>query len=141
VPICPPPIADSRNQKDVRRQKWLRKTKAWDEVESDDTASAFCCVGGLPQSAGGLLTETSLDAFAVNLGRSLFAAITVAVFTPQKRVLRSTGCCHLLYAGTLTCLFMRIKRRPPVNMIFYNTPRRFVLILAPFILKNFARQI
>ncbi len=46
---------------------------------------AFVVLAVLLWSTGGLFIKlTTLDAFAVNAGRSLLAAITVAVFTYKK---------------------------------------------------------
>ncbi len=91
-------------------------------------------------STGGLFIKgTSLDAFSVNLGRSLFAAITVAVFT-YKKGLKLNGFTLLtafLYAGTLTCFVYANKTTTAANAIFlqYTAPV-YILILAPFILKE-----
>jgi drug/metabolite transporter (DMT)-like permease len=91
-------------------------------------------------SSGGVLIKfTTLDAFAVNLGRSLFAAITVAVFT-YKKGLKLDGFTLLtsfLYAGTLTCFVYANKTTTAANAIFlqYTAPI-YILILAPFVLKE-----
>ncbi|MBA2335389.1 MAG: hypothetical protein H0V90_10690, partial [Blastocatellia bacterium] len=45
----------------------------------------FVLIAVILWSTGGLFIKvTSLDAFAVNLGRSFFAAIVVAIFTYKK---------------------------------------------------------
>ncbi len=91
-------------------------------------------------STGGLFIKlTSLDAFTVNAGRSLFAAITVAIFTYKKglRLDRFTILTSFLYAGTLTCFVYANKNTTAANAIFlqYTAPI-YILMLAPFVLKE-----
>lgn len=101
---------------------------------------AFVLLAVLLWSTGGLFIKaTTLDAFAVNAGRSFFAAITVAVFT-HKKGLKLDGFTLLtafLYAGTLTCFVYANKTTTAANAIFlqYTAPV-YILILAPFILKE-----
>lgn len=89
-------------------------------------------------STGGLFIKlTSFDAFAVNLGRSLFAAIVVGLLT-YKRGLRLdafTLFTSFLYAGTLTAFVYATKNTTAANAIFlqYTAPI-YILILSPFIL-------
>ena len=82
---------------------------------------------------------TTLDAFAVNAGRSLLAAVTVAIFTYRKglRLDKFTLLTSLLYAGTLTCFVYANKNTTAANAIFlqYTAPI-YILILAPFVLKE-----
>ena len=101
---------------------------------------AFVLLAVLLWSTGGVFIKlTTLDAFAVNLGRSLFAAITVAVFTYRKglRLDKFTLITSFLYAGTLTCFVYASKNTTAANAIFlqYTAPI-YILILAPFILKE-----
>ena len=113
-------------------------------LESNQNAKfppiAFVLLAVLLWSSGGVLIKfTTLDAFAVNLGRSLFAAITVAVFT-YKKGLKLDGFTLLtsfLYAGTLTCFVYANKTTTAANAIFlqYTAPI-YILILAPFVLKE-----
>ena len=91
-------------------------------------------------SFGGLFIKlTTLDAFSVNLGRSLFAALTVAVFTFRKGLKPDafTIFTSLLYAGTLSCFVYANKNTTAANAIFlqYTAPI-YILIFAPFILKE-----
>lgn len=91
-------------------------------------------------STGGLFIKANtLDAFAVNLGRSLFAAITVAVFTHRKglKLDAFTLLTSFLYAGTLSFFVYATKTTYAANAIFlqYTAPV-YILILAPFILKE-----
>lgn len=101
---------------------------------------AFVLLAVLLWSTGGLFIKgTSLDAFAVNAGRSFFAALTVAVFT-YKKGLRLNGFTLLaafFYAGTLTCFVYANKATTAANAIFlqYTAPI-YILSLAPFILKE-----
>lgn len=91
-------------------------------------------------STGGVFIKfTTLDAFAVNLGRSFFAAITVAIFTYRKGLKLDwfTLLSSFLYAGTLTCFVYANKNTTAANAIFlqYTAPI-YILIFAPFILKE-----
>jgi len=91
-------------------------------------------------STGGLFIKlTTLDAFAVNAGRSLFAAITVAVFSYRKglKLDAFTLLTSFLYAGTLSCFVYANKATTAANAIFlqYTAPI-YILILAPFVLKE-----
>ncbi len=100
----------------------------------------FIVLAVLLWSTGGLFIKlTTLDAFSVNLGRSLFAAITVAVFTYKKglRLDKFTLLSAFLYAGTLSCFVYANKTTTAANAIFlqYTAPI-YILILAPFILKE-----
>lgn len=91
-------------------------------------------------STGGVFIKlTTLDAFAVNLGRSFFAAVTVAVFTYKKglRLDKFTFLSAIFYAGTLTCFVYANKTTTAANAIFlqYTAPI-YILLFAPFILKE-----
>jgi drug/metabolite transporter, DME family len=91
-------------------------------------------------STGGLFIKlTTLNAFAVNAGRSLLAAITVAIFTYKKglEIDRFILLKSLLYAGTLSCFVYANKTTTAANAIFlqYTAPI-YILVLAPFILKE-----
>jgi drug/metabolite transporter, DME family len=101
---------------------------------------AFVLIAVLMWSTGGLFIKlTSLDAFTVNAGRSLFAAITVAIFTYKKglKLDRFTILTSFLYAGTLTCFVYANKNTTAANAIFlqYTAPI-YILMLAPFVLKE-----
>ena len=91
-------------------------------------------------STGGLLIKlTTLNAFTVNAGRSLFAAITVAIFTYRKglEINRFVLLKSILYAGTLSCFVYANKTTTAANAIFlqYTAPI-YILVLAPFVLKE-----
>ncbi len=101
---------------------------------------AYVLLAVLLWSTGGLFIKwTTLDAFAVNAGRSLFAAITVAIFTYHKglKLDKFTLLTSFLYAGTLSCFVYATKATTAANAIFlqYTAPI-YILILAPFILKE-----
>ena len=102
--------------------------------------TVFVLLAVLLWSTGGVFIKlTTLDAFAVNAGRSFFAAITVAVFTYKKglKLDKFTLLTSFLYAGTLTCFVYANKNTTAANAIFlqYTAPI-YILILAPFILKE-----
>lgn len=100
----------------------------------------FVLIAVLLWSTGGLFIKyTTLDAFSVNLGRSLLAALTVAVFTSRKGLKLDlfTLWTAILYAGTLSCFVYANKTTTAANAIFlqYTAPI-YILILSPFILKE-----
>lgn len=91
-------------------------------------------------STGGLFIKlTKVDAFTVNAGRSLFAAVTVAVFTFRKGLKPDlfTLLTSLLYAVTLSCFVYANKTTTAANAIFlqYTAPI-YILVFSPFILKE-----
>lgn len=91
-------------------------------------------------STGGLFIKlTTVDAFTVNAGRSLFAAITVAIFTFRKGLKPDlfTLLTSLLYAATLSFFVYANKNTTAANAIFlqYTAPI-YILVLSPFILKE-----
>ena len=91
-------------------------------------------------STGGLFIKmTTADAVTVNLGRSLLAAITVAIFTFRKGLKPDTFTIlsSVLYAGTLTCFVYANKTTTAANAIFlqYTAPI-YILALAPAHLKG-----
>jgi drug/metabolite transporter (DMT)-like permease len=101
---------------------------------------AFVVLAVLLWSTGGVFIKlTTLDAFSVNAGRSLLAAITVAIFTYKKglRLDRFTLLSAFLYAGTLSCFVYANKTTTAANAIFlqYTAPV-YILILAPFVLRE-----
>ena len=101
---------------------------------------AFILAAVLLWSTGGLFIKyTTLDASSVNLGRSLFAALTVALFTYRKglKLDKFTLLTSFFYAGTLSCFVYANKNTTAANAIFlqYTAPI-YILILSPFILKE-----
>ncbi len=120
----------------------MNSTNSWKAMNSSKNFPpvALVLVAVLLWSTGGLAIKyTTLDAFTVNLGRSLFAAITVAFFTFRKGLKLNlfTLWTSLLYAGTLSCFVYANKMTTAANAIFlqYTAPI-YVLILSPFLLKE-----
>lgn len=112
------------------------------QTKNKETISpiVYVVIAVLLWSTGGLFIKlTSLDAFAVNLGRSLFAALAVAAFTFRKglRLDKFTLIGSFLYAGTLSCFVYATKNTTAANAIFlqYTAPV-YILIFAPLILKE-----
>lgn len=100
----------------------------------------YVLIAVLLWSTGGLFIKwTTFDAFAVNAGRSFFAALTVAIFTFRKglRLDAFTVLTSFLYAGTLSLFVYANKTTYAANAIFlqYTAPV-YILILAPFVLKE-----
>jgi drug/metabolite transporter, DME family len=91
-------------------------------------------------SSGGLLIKmTSITGYEVNLGRSFFAAITVALLTKfaALKADRHTFFAAIIYAGILSTCAVAYKMTTAANAIFlqYTAPI-YILVLAPFILKE-----
>lgn len=92
-------------------------------------------------STGGLFIKlTTLNAVHVNLGRALFAAITVGIFIAIRKELRFDWFIvfiSIFYAGTLTAFVYANKNTTAANAIFlqYTAPI-YILIFAPLILKE-----
>ena len=92
-------------------------------------------------STGGLFIKlTSLNAVHVNLGRALFAAITVGIFIAIRKELKFDWFVvfiSIFYAGTLTAFVYANKNTTAANAIFlqYTAPI-YILIFAPIILKE-----
>ena len=102
--------------------------------------AAYVVFAVLLWSTGGLFIKlTTLDAFAVNAGRSFFAAVTVALFTYRKglRINRFIVLKSIFYAGTLSCFVYANKTTTAANAIFlqYTAPI-YILVLAPYVLKE-----
>lgn len=101
----------------------------------------FVLLAVLLWSTGGLFIKiTTLDAFAVNLGRAFFAAITVGIYLIVRKGLKFDWfilLAALFYAGTLSCFVYANKNTTAANAIFlqYTAPV-YILIFAPFILKE-----
>lgn len=92
-------------------------------------------------STGGLFIKlTTLNAFHVNLGRALFAAIVVGLFISFRKQLKFDWFIvftSIFYAGTLTAFVYANKNTTAANAIFlqYTAPI-YILIFAPLILKE-----
>lgn len=95
-------------------------------------------------STGGLFIKwTSLSGLELSFGRSLCAAITVALFTRREGfgLNRVTALASLLYAALLLLFVLATKETTAANAIFlqYTAPV-YVLILEPVLYKEKFRQ-
>lgn len=101
----------------------------------------FVLIAVLLWSTGGLFIKiTTLNAFYVNMGRALFAAVTVGIFIAVRKQLKFDWFIvftSLFYAGTLTSFVYANKNTTAANAIFlqYTAPI-YILIFAPLILKE-----
>lgn len=91
-------------------------------------------------STGGLFIKwTSLSGLELSFGRSLLAAITVAIFTRREGfgINRVTVLASLLYAALLLLFVLATKETTAANAIFlqYTAPL-YVLILEPLLYKE-----
>lgn len=95
-------------------------------------------------STGGLFIKwTSLSGLELSFGRSLLAAITVAIFTRREGfgINRVTAVASLLYAALLLLFVLATKETTAANAIFlqYTAPL-YVLILEPLFYKEKFRR-
>ena len=95
-------------------------------------------------STGGLFIKaTSLSGLELSFGRSLLAAITVAVFTRREGfgLNRVTALAALLYAALLILFVLATKQTTAANAIFlqYTAPV-YVLVLEPLLYKEKFRR-
>jgi drug/metabolite transporter (DMT)-like permease len=100
--------------------------------------------GALLWSTGGLFIKaTPLDAFQLSFGRSLLAAVTVAVLTRREgfRVNALTLVSSVLYAALLLLFVMANKLTTAANAIFlqYTAPV-YVLLLEPWLFRERFRR-
>ncbi len=95
-------------------------------------------------STGGLFIKaTSLSGFELSFGRSLLAAITVAVFTRREGfgLNRVTALAATIYAALLVLFVLATKQTTAANAIFlqYTAPV-YVLVLEPLFYKEKFRR-
>ena len=95
-------------------------------------------------STGGLFIKwVDLNGFELSFGRSLLAAITVAIFTRREGfgINRLTALASVLYAALLLLFVLATKATTAANAIFlqYTAPL-YVLILEPLFYKEKFRQ-
>ncbi len=101
----------------------------------------FVLTAVLLWSTGGVFIKlTTVDAFTVNFGRSLLAAVTVGIYLYFKKALRFdlfSIISGLFYAATLTSFVYANKHTTAANAIFlqYTAPV-YILVLAPLLLKE-----
>lgn len=104
----------------------------------------FVLAAALLWSTGGLFIKaTPLDAFQLSFGRSLFAAVTVAVLT-RREGFRASGLTlvsSVLYAALLLLFVMANKLTTAANAIFlqYTAPV-YVLVLEPLLFRERFRR-
>lgn len=113
-------------------------------VARDASPLLLVLAAALLWSTGGLFIKwTTLSAFELTFGRSLLAAITVALFTRHEgfRLNRMTVLTSLLYAGLLLLFVVATKLTTAANAIFlqYTAPI-YVLVLEPLIYKEKFRR-
>lgn len=125
----------------------MKEKRAFDDVSPSryqaivSSPYLFVFVAVLLWSTGGVFIKlTSAGAFTVNFGRSLFAAITVAVYLRYRNALRFEAfslIAGVFYAATLTAFVYANKHTTAANAIFlqYTAPI-YILIFAPLILKD-----
>jgi DME family drug/metabolite transporter len=100
----------------------------------------FIVFAALLWSTGGLFIKKSgLSTFELSLGRSLFAAVTVAVLTRREGFgfNRMTALTSFLYAALLILFVIATKKTTSANAIFlqYTAPI-YVLIFEPLLFKE-----
>src|SRR5215207_7039196 len=104
----------------------------------------YVLAAALLWSTGGLFIKaTPLDAFQLSFGRSLFAAVTVAVLT-RREGFRANGLTlvsSVLYAALLLLFVMANKLTTAANAIFlqYTAPV-YVMVLEPLLFKERFRR-
>jgi DME family drug/metabolite transporter len=100
----------------------------------------FVLAAALLWSTGGLFIKaTPLDAFQLSFGRTLFAAVTVAILTRREgfRVNGLTAVSSVLYAALLLLFVMANKLTTAANAIFlqYTAPV-YMLVLEPLLFRE-----
>ena len=104
----------------------------------------FVLAAAIIWSTGGLFIKwTSLSGLELSFGRSLLAAITVAIFTRREGfgINRITALASVLYAALLLLFVLATKATTAANAIFlqYTAPL-YVLILEPLLYKEKFRR-
>jgi drug/metabolite transporter, DME family len=104
----------------------------------------FVLAAAVLWSTGGLFIKwTSLSGWQLSFGRSLLAAITVAIFTRREgfRLNRVTALAAVLYAALLVLFVLATKQTTAANAIFlqYTAPV-YILIFEPLLYKEKFRR-
>jgi drug/metabolite transporter (DMT)-like permease len=104
----------------------------------------FVLAAAVLWSTGGLFIKwTSLSGLQLSFGRSLLAAVTVALFTRREgfRLNRVTALAALLYAVLLVLFVLATKQTTAANAIFlqYTAPV-YILIFEPLLYKEKFRR-
>src|ERR1041385_4488311 len=129
----------------MQRQTTKKKTK---EISSSDSKQGaaprspllLVVAAAVLWSTGGLFIKwTSLSGLELSFGRSLLAAITVAIFTRHEGfgLNRVTAITSVLYAALLVLFVLATKQTTAANAIFlqYTAPV-YLLILEPLFYKE-----
>src|SRR5205823_453463 len=116
-----------------RTQAEVKKTAAYSPLLLVLGAAILWSTGGL------FIKATHLSAFELSFGRSLLAAITIAIFTRREGFGINTvsGITSILYAGLIILFVLATKLTTAANAIFlqYTAPV-YVLILEPIFYKE-----
>ena len=104
----------------------------------------FVVAAAVLWSTGGLFIKwTSVSGLELSFGRSLLAAVTVAIFTRHEGfgLNRVTAIASILYAALLVLFVLATKQTTAANAIFlqYTAPV-YLLILEPLIYKEMFRR-
>src|SRR5688572_22508981 len=104
----------------------------------------FVIAAAVLWSSGGLFIKwTSISGLELSFGRSLLAAITVAIFTRHEgfRLNNVTALASVLYAALLLLFVLATKQTTAANAIFlqYTAPV-YLLILEPLFYKEKFRR-
>jgi drug/metabolite transporter, DME family len=116
-----------------------------DQLKQTDASPLLLVLGAaVLWSTGGLFIKaTNLSALEISFGRSLLAAITVALLTRREGfgLNRVTALASLLYAALLVLFVMATKQTTAANAIFlqYTAPV-YVLVLEPLFYKEKFRR-
>ena len=126
----------------MANEKWQKTDGKWSSPTRKATVSPLLLVLGAAVlwSTGGLFIKaTSLSAVELSFGRSLLAAITVAIVTRREGfgLNRVSAITSILYAALLILFVMATKLTTAANAIFlqYTAPV-YVLILEPLFYKE-----
>jgi drug/metabolite transporter (DMT)-like permease len=112
--------------------------------ETSRSPLLFVLAAAVLWSTGGLFIKwTSLSGLQLSFGRSLLAAVTVALFTRREgfRLNRVTTLAALLYAVLLVLFVLATKQTTAANAIFlqYTAPV-YILIFEPLLYKEKFRR-
>ncbi len=126
----------------MANEKWQMTYGKWSSPTRKATVSPLLLVLGaaILWSTGGLFIKaTSLSAVELSFGRSLLAAITVAIVTRREGfgLNRVSAITSILYAALLLLFVMATKLTTAANAIFlqYTAPV-YVLVLEPLFYKE-----
>ena len=127
-----------------RIEPWQNTTLVTNPAQSGYSPLLLVLAAAVIWSTGGLFIKwTSLSGFELSFGRSLLAAITVAIFTRREGFGLNpvTALASLLYGGLLLLFVLATKATTAANAIFlqYTAPL-YVLVLEPLLYKEKFRK-